>query len=160
VKEAASADFRIADLLSQPVPRLKVTPVAPDFVARGGSSSIEVTVGETPGPVKAIRIWVNGRLVGEEIPETGGIAPGAKRYAVPLAKGENTVTVTAINDVGETPGKVHITHEGNGLLDNRGTLYILAIGVDKYPGLNTDKINNDLRFAGADARAFANAIEK
>src|SRR5262249_49369454 len=52
-----------------------------------------------------------------------------------------------------------------GALDKRGTLYILAIGVDKYPGLgNTCGFRSnescDLRYSGADARAFAAAIEK
>ena len=49
-----------------------------------------------------------------------------------------------------------VAHEGEGDLDKRGTLYILAIGVDKYPNLP----GNDLRYAGADAKAFAEAMEK
>src|SRR5262245_63603336 len=38
----------------------------------------------------------------------------------------------------------------------RGPLYVLAIGVDKYPNLP----GSDLRFSGADAMAFAAAIKQ
>ena len=75
---------------------------------------------------------------------------------MPLAKGENKIAVAAVNDTGETVASVSVTHEGEGALDKRGTLYILAIGVDKYPNLP----GNDLRYAGADAKAFAEAMEK
>jgi uncharacterized caspase-like protein len=58
-----------------------------------------------------------------------------------------------------------LNHEGEGALDKRGTLYILAIGVDKYPKLgNTCGILGDkscnLTVSGADARALVGAIEK
>jgi hypothetical protein len=156
VKEATGATFKIADLLAQPVPKLKITPFAQGFVARGGSAKIEVAIDKTPGPVKALRIQVNGRQIAEEVPQAGGIAPGKRSYTVPLAKGENTVAVIAINDIGEATDKVEITHDGDGLLDNRGALYILAIGADKYPGLP----GNDLHYSGGDARAFAEVMEK
>ena len=39
------------------------------------------------------------------------------------------------NAIGEKAETVTLDHEGEGELDKRGTLYILAIGVDKYPGL-------------------------
>jgi hypothetical protein len=58
-----------------------------------------------------------------------------------------------------------LNHEGEGALDKRGTLYILAIGVDKYPGLGNTRgiLNNEscnLTVSGADARSFVLAIEK
>jgi hypothetical protein len=46
---------------------------------------------------------------------------------------------------------------GDGDLDKRGTLCIVAIGVDRYPVMGNTCGNGsqscDLRFAGADARA-------
>ncbi len=55
--------------------------------------------------------------------------------------------------------------DGDGALDKRGTLYLLAIGVDKYPGLgeNCGRLGTsscDLSFPSADARAIADAVEK
>lgn len=156
VKEAAAAEFKVADLLTQPVPKLKITPIPTGFAASGGSTPVEITIGDTPDPVKAIRIQVNGRQVIEDVPETGGIPPGKITYTVPLAAGGNTIVVIAINDIGETVERVSVYHEGAGLLDQHGTLHILSIGVNEYPGLP----GNDLNFAGADAKAFANAMEK
>jgi len=157
VREATGAGFKISDLMSQPVPKLKIKPLPPGFAAQGGSVKIEAVLGETPSPVKAIRIQVNGRQIAERLPERGaGFKPGTQSFTVPLAEGENTVAVTAINEIGETAEIVPVLHRGKGTLDERGTLYILAIGVDKYPGLR----GNDLNYAGADAKSFADAMEK
>jgi len=46
-----------------------------------------------------------------------------------------------------------IFHDGPGDLDQGGTLHILAIGVDQYPG--GKPVLGDLKFAGLDAMAFA-----
>jgi uncharacterized caspase-like protein len=43
---------------------------------------------------------------------------------------------------------------GRGPLDRRGTLYVVAVGVDDY----TNSRGHSLRFAGADARAFCEAM--
>jgi uncharacterized caspase-like protein len=60
---------------------------------------------------------------------------------------------------------VVLTHEGDGDLDKRGTLYILAIGVDQYPKLGqtcgaTGNGTCDLRYSGADARKWVEAAER
>ena len=156
IKEVQGANFTISDLLNQPVPKLTITPIAPGFIARGGTATIEAAIEQTPDPVKALRIQVNGRQVADIAPQAV-FAPGRYPYTVPLAKGDNTITVTAVNTLDlETTKSVQITHDGQGALDGRGTLYILAIGVDKYPKL----LGNDLKFAGADAKAFAEAMAK
>jgi uncharacterized caspase-like protein len=106
--------------------------------------------------VKLIRIQVNGQQIVEHQPEQGGFAPGALNFTVPLAKGRNAIRVIGIGESGETTDDIVVTHDGDGDLDKRGTLYVLAIGVDKYPNLP----GSDLRFSGADATAFAAAIEQ
>ena len=53
-----------------------------------------------------------------------------------------------------------------GDLDKRGTLYVVAVGVDKYPGLKgsctaiAGAPDCDLHFAGSDAASFAEAVKK
>ena len=110
---------------------------------------------------------VNGRQIKVLSPEigSGGFLPGEQLLDVPLAKGRNDLRVTLTNAIGEKAETVFISHEGDGDLDKRGTLYIIAIGVDKYPGLGKkcgkDGISScDLKFAGADARALVAATEK
>ena len=157
VKEAYGTNFKLADLLAKPVPRLRIISPAANAGLRDGRAQVEIAVEATPDPVKLIRIQVNGRQIAERLPaQGGGFTPGTLVFTVPLAKGANTIRLTAVNETGDTSADVAVTHEGDGDLDKRGTLYILAIGVDKYPNLP----GNDLRYSGADAKAFAEAMEK
>ena len=126
-------------------------------------SSIEAT----PDPIKAIRVQVNGRQVEEKTAtlDSGGFAAGEQLLDVPLGKGRNDVRVTLTNAIGERAETVTVMQDGDGALDKRGTLYILAIGVDKYPGLGETcgrfgTSSCDLSFPSADARAIAEAVEK
>ena len=54
---------------------------------------------------------------------------------MPLGKGRNEVRVTLTNAIGENAETQVLTHESEGDLDKRGTLHILAIGVNDYKGL-------------------------
>ena len=157
VKEAHGTNFKLADLLSKPVPRLRIVSPSADVSIRGGMAEVEIALDATPDPVKLIRIQVNGRQIAEQLPrQGGGFAPGTLKFAVPLSKGANTIRLAAVNETGETSADVAVVHEGEGELDQRGTLYLLAIGVDKYPNIP----GSDLRYSGADAKAFAEAMEK
>ena len=155
VRQAHGADFKLADLLAKPVPRLRILSPEAGAALKGGRAQVTVELEPTPDPVKLIRIQVNGVQI--PLPKRDELyKPGSYSFDVPLAKGENKIAVAAVNDTGETVASVSVAHEGEGDLDKRGTLYILAIGVDKYPNLP----GNDLRYAGADAKAFAEAMEK
>ncbi len=88
---------------------------------------------------------------------TNGTRVGEQELDVPLAKGHNDIRIILSNAIGEAPSqRLVLDHEGDGDLDKRGTLYILAIGVDKYPAMGNTCGNRsescDLRFAGADRR--------
>jgi WD40 repeat protein len=155
-KEAQDGNFRLADLLAKPLPRLRIASPKPNAVLAGGSVNLEILLEATRAPVKLIRIQVNGQQIVEHLPEQAGFAPGALNFTVPLAKGRNAIRVIGIGESGETTDDIVVTHDGDGDLDKRGTLYVLAIGVDKYPNLP----GSDLRFSGADATAFAAAIEQ
>jgi uncharacterized caspase-like protein len=155
VRQAHGADFKLADLLAKPVPRLRILSPEAGATLKNGRAQVTVELQPTPDPVKLIRIQVNGVQV--PLPKRDELyEPGSYSFDVPLAKGENKIAVAAVNDTGETVASVSVTHEGEAALDKRDTLYILAIGVDKYPNLP----GNDLRYAGADAKAFAEAMEK
>jgi WD40 repeat protein len=100
---------------------------------------------------------------GSPTPENGVTL---RAYEVPLFKGQNTVRIVAVNAAGESePRDLTINHNGEGALDKRGTLWVLAVGTDKYPGAKNiaDPVSGkvftypDLQFAGADAKAFAGA---
>ncbi len=167
VKEANGTNFKLADLLAKPVPRLRIVSPAQNATLHGGSVQLEIALEATPDPVKSIRIQVNGRQIAEHHPEQGGgFVPGPLTFTVPLEAGRNTIRVVASNDTGETSAEVVVTHDGKGALNKLGTLYILAIGVDKYPKLGmacreVDEITPkacDLDVAGADAKVFAKTM--
>jgi hypothetical protein len=165
VREAAGTSFKLADLLTKPVPRFRIVSPALGSTQRGGRTQIKVDIQVVPDPVKAIRVQVNGRSVESITPDIGaGGLVGEQTFDIPLAKGRNEVRVTLANATGEKAETLVLNHEGKGDLDKRGTLYILAIGVDRYPAMGKTCGNGsqscDLRFAGADARAWADAAER
>jgi WD40 repeat protein len=167
VREAPGTTFKLADLLARPVPRFKIIEPLADTVQRGGRAIVKIAIEETPDPIKAIRVQVNAREIGDVTPDigSGGFGAGERMLVVPLAKGKNEVRVTLTNAIGVKAEVLTLNHEGEGALDKRGTLYILAIGVDKYPRLgNTCGILGDkscnLTVSGADARALVAAVEK
>ena len=166
VREASGTTFQLAELLSRPVPRFKITALERGSTERSGRRMVKIVIEATPDPVKAIRVQVNGRQIDEQTPDngTGGFWPGERTVDVPVAAGRNDVRVTLTNAIGEKATAVTLMHEGEGALDKRGTLYILAVGVDKYPrlgricGPNGDA-SCDLKFSGADAHALVAAVE-
>jgi hypothetical protein len=165
VRESAGTSFKLADLLTKPVPRFRIVSPASGTMHRGGRAQIKIAIEAVCDPVKAIRVQVNGRSVESITPNIGaGGLVGEQTFDVPLARGRNEVRVTVANATGETAETLLLNHEGDGDLDKRGTLYILAIGVDRYPNMGNTFGNGsqscDLRFAGADARVWADAAER
>jgi WD40 repeat protein len=166
LREALGTTFKLSNLLARPVPRFKIMVPLADEMQRGGRAAVRIAIEATPDPIKAIRVQVNGRQIEEETPDTGsgGFGSGERMLVVPLARGKNEVRITLTNAIGEKAEVLTLNHEGDGALDKRGTLYILAIGVDKYPGLG--KIcglllneSCDLTVSGNDARAMVAAVE-
>jgi WD40 repeat protein len=167
VREAPGTTFKLSDLLSRPVPRFRIVAPQDGSVQRGGRATVKIAIEATPDAVRLIRVHVNGRQVDEQTPavDSGGFGTGARSLDVPLANGRNDIRITLANAIGETAETLTLTHDGNGELDRRGTLHILAIGVNDYKALGnhcgeTGTESCDLTSAGADARAFADAVEK
>jgi len=107
-------------------------------------------------PVNRIRIQVNGRQLDDFLPPTGpNFEPGVHEFSVPLAKGKNTIVVTALNEAGWSKvqdGTLALTNERVGELDKRGTLYILAVGVAKYRPSRTGAATKTLATSISPAR--------
>jgi Caspase domain len=68
---------------------------------------------------------------------------------VPLSGGANDIEIKGFNAIGQTVDKVTVLRPGARVSERRGRLYVVAIGVDDYPNFK-----QNLKFAGADARAF------
>lgn len=156
----------VAELLARGLPPAVVY-LKGDQDAPVGRTIVVVGLKRNSMPVRNIDVWVRDRKVSAE--ETT-LPPDLVRQAdvdyhaliVPVFSGRNRITVAASNDAGssdqsENALKIDVWHRGEGALDKRGTVFILAVGVDKYPALNGQCSGRscDLSFAGADAKGFA-----
>lgn len=163
IKEAPGTDFRIADLLDRPPPVVRILSPANGAGVTGGTASVRFSIDPGRDPVKRFTVRVNGVQVSEQ--SGGGIA-GEIEVKVPLGKGDNRITIVAQNNIGESKaddGTITVTHQGEGALDRRGTLHILAVGIDKYANMpkicgDTGTKSCDLSYPGSDARAFEKSI--
>ncbi len=172
VAEAPGADRSIEDILARSLPKLELLSPRIGATVRDGAAALAVSLAPTDDPVKLIRVSVNGIQLPDQQPRQGtGFAPGRLELTVPLAQGENAVTLIAVNTEGyeSEPLRVRLTHEGEGWLDKRGTLYLVSIGVDAYPAIpgsfcpgldGKPKASCDLDFAGKDAASFHEAMLK
>src|SRR5262249_13351245 len=61
LREAPGASFKLADLLSRPVPRFRIVSPASGSVQQGGRAAVKIAIGATPDVVRLIRVQVNGR---------------------------------------------------------------------------------------------------
>ncbi len=166
IEEAEGTRVKLGELLGRSIPAFRITDPAQEANAPE-LAQVRIAIEENADPIKLVNVTVNGAQVARVTPPTGsgGLPPGDLSLDVPLYAGRNDVRVALVNDVGERSETIALNREGQGLLDERGTLYIVAIGVDKYPGLGKrcgqkGKSSCDLRFAGVDARALADTVER
>ncbi len=146
----------------RPPPKLQVAGPATGNETMRGRAAITLALNETrDDPVKAFDVFVNDVKVSADAKRQGGDVS----FDVPLGQGNNRVRVVARSAsdlLGEAA--VEIVQNGEGALDKRDHLFIIAVGVDKYPNMPAacgDSKNRscDLSYAGADAKAFAETIE-
>ena len=159
--EAATRDavptFNLADLNRRLPPELKLISPRPDSAHTVGRAIVTIEVAEdSADPAQTYTIAVGDRRVPvteaepDRAPAQGSALAGRRvAFEVPLAEGSNVVRISASNATGESqPLEFLLEQRGEGALDARGTLYIVAVGVDDYRSVSS------LRFAGADAKAF------
>jgi hypothetical protein len=155
VAEATGTDFSLDDLLRGAPPEFSIVSPPPGSSIASGEAEIGLAV-ESGGALGEPEVTVNGRRVQTSIEEAAGERGQTHRLRVPLAGGANRVVIALVNAIGRTVRDVAISSSANAQLAQAGRLYAIAIGVDKYPKLG----NQNLDFAGADARAFYDTLLK
>lgn len=159
VETAAPSGFTVAELSARLPPELKAISPPAKSVHTSGQAVITLAVADDArDPVQSYTITVAGRRVPITTAQPDSAAshgPGGRLVAfeIPLAAGSNVVRITARNRTGESlPVEFAMEQSGEGALDSRGTLYILAVGIDDYSSgaANLPRLN----YAGADAKAF------
>ena len=160
VREAQLDAIKLDDLLLEGAPDFKLIRLPSEGFARIGRALIDVELNRNV-LVESVDLYVNKIKVesrGSSVDPIGHANERA-RFEVPLARGKNSIRVVAHSKSRlKTERTLEILHEGAGPLDRRGTLYIVAIGVDRYPnakGRGAPVALKDLSYAGKDATAFA-----
>ena len=136
VAQARGTDFSLADLLKRRPPAFDI--LSPEDKSHASATPIELRlkVELNADPVEAIEVLVNGRqattpALRNATARLATSGPPERRIEVPLEQGENKIRIVARNKVGQTVRDVVLFHDKPGLLDRRGKLYLLAIGVDR-----------------------------
>jgi WD40 repeat protein len=171
LKEAGLGLTAAEAIKSKPLPVIRGATWPPAGMSvSGGKGIIAIAVEKSAAPPTSWEFKVGGfddkagadvTVTAEPVPAPAGHAPVAAdedlyAFEIPLHAGQNRVTFFARNDNGDSQKwEYPIFHEGEGDLDARGTLHILAIGVDRYP--TAKPTFDDLSFAGLDAKEFAQA---
>jgi WD40 repeat protein len=148
-------------LLDRRQPRLKL--VTADGVQTGSVTTrnlkvkIEVAERSAGSGARDLRLFRNGSLVkvwrGNVLKAGGGAA--TLECELPLVAGENRLTAYAFNRDNVKSADETLTITGSKDLARSGTLYILAIGINRYAN---EKF--DLKFAVADAELFSGELER
>ena len=152
-------DFKLADLTNHTPPKFRIGDPGDKSRADRSPVSVKLELAATDDPVTGFDVTVNGRQVTpravRDLPLT--TESQIRALNIPLEKGENHIQVTAHNKVGDNVQDLLIYLDREGVLDRKGKLFILAIGVDKYPKF--DPINS-LHYAAADARLMVDTLAK
>jgi WD40 repeat protein len=158
VREAGLQGFQLADLAIRTPPQFRIIDPHDKAHANRSPVAVQIAVASADDPITGFDVKVNGRQV---TPRAVRDLPRGAREAepptlnVPLEKGENRIQITARNDVGETVNELMVYLDREGLLDRKGRLLVLSVGVDDYSRLGQ---GSALHYAGADARLIIDTL--
>jgi WD40 repeat protein len=151
VREAGLSGFKLADLANHTPPEFRIVDPNDKTHADKSPVAVKLELDPTNDAVTGFNVTVNGRQVTTrdasdlDKPIT---AAGARTLNIPLEKGENHIQVAARNSVGDSVQDLLVYLDREGVLNKKGKLLILAIGVDKFEKLGS---KYTLNYAGADA---------
>jgi hypothetical protein len=149
-REAGLSAPTFAELTDHTPPEFVVIDPKSGTHEQQSPAAVTLDVTTTNDPVTGFDVLVNGRQtttrdvrdLDKPITEAG-----ARKLNIPLEPGENHVQVTAHNAIGDSVQDLLIYLDRGGVV-SEGKLFILAIGVDKFPKLGP---KYSLNYAGADA---------
>jgi WD40 repeat protein len=160
VREAGLSGFKLADLANHTPPDFRIVDPGDKTHADKSPVAVKLALSETNDPVTGFDVKVNGRQVTpRDVRDVDQPTKEAETRTlnIPMEKGENHIQVVARNGVGETVQDLLVYLDREGVLDKKGRLFIVAVGVDKYTKLG-DRYT--LRYAGADARLMVDTLTK
>jgi len=142
--------FDIGQLASIAPPKIGLTVKAVD----GGRARLGFTAEKRSLPMRDFAVFVNGIPV---TPAARRTLAGDERDSftrdvdVPLFADDNRIRVEAFNGTSLGVAEIFVRRKGGGSAAPPGDLYLLAVGVSRFPGVP----GADLDYAALDAEAFA-----
>ncbi len=136
-------------------PVVRITSSTPGAEPNTDAARIVVEAKDQGGGVEDIRLYQNGKLIGDATRQLAQDTTARTRtFEVSLLPGVNTFRATAFNTdrTEATPDEIKIELKA---LEATANLYILAVGLNKYKNENYD-----LNYGRPDAQAFADAVEQ
>jgi WD40 repeat protein/uncharacterized caspase-like protein len=123
---------------------------------RSRTIGVKVEVSQAPAGAQDVRLFRNGALVKVW---RGDVLQGQSRVVleaqIPIVAGPNRLNAYAFNRDNVKSADASVTVTGNDSLKQAGTLYVLAVAVNKYANPQFD-----LRYAVADATEFAGELQR
>lgn len=153
LEQAGDSGFRITELNRALPPVFRIRNPADNSRVAADSVDVELEFDANPEPLVEIDLHVNGSKVLGRASGTGQ----RRNLRVPLQGGENRITLTASNRIGDSVERILVVQRaGAPAAAEKGKLYVVAVGVNQfeYPGL----ANHNLIFAVADAGAVNAAL--
>lgn len=123
---------------------------------RSRTIGVKIEVSQAPAGAQDVRLFRNGALVKAW---RGDVLKGQSRVVleaqIPIVAGPNLFTAYGFNRDNVKSADATVLVTGNESLKQPGTLYVLAIAVNKYANSQFD-----LRYAVADATDFAGELQR
>jgi uncharacterized caspase-like protein len=117
---------------------------------------IKINVAEAPAGAQDVRLFRNGSLVKVWRGDVLKGQPGAMlETTISVVAGQNQLTAYAFNRDNVKSSDATLAINGADSLKRAATLHLLAVGVNQYANSGYN-----LKYAGADARAFAEEVER
>ncbi len=117
---------------------------------------IKINVTEAPAGAQDVRLFRNGSLVKVWRGDVLKGQPGAVlETTISVVAGQNQLTAYAFNRDNVKSSDATLAISGADSLKRAATLHVLAVGVNQYANSGYN-----LKYAGADARAFAEEVER
>lgn len=161
IRRARGTRFDLADLLRRKPPQFSILSPRLDSRTRANPVTVKLQIAANDDPVTGYDVMVNGRQVtGRDVRGLANFTKAAhsRDLTVPLSAGRNRITITARNAVGQFSRELIVYHNGPSSIKTgpgAGVLYLLAVGVDRYP-----KLGRNLSFAGKDATTFVATMRR
>lgn len=159
IREAGLSGFQLADLTQHAPPAFNIVDPGENARVEKSPISVKLDFAANEDPLTGFDVKVNGRQVTPRaVRDLPPLTQAQLRTLnIPLEKGDNRIQVTAHNAVGDSVHELVVHLDREGILDRKGKLFVIAIGVDKYPKLGAE---NSLHYAAADARMLLDTLTK